>query len=186
MSHAYTEDQLVEQPAIGLFAELGWSTVSALDEAFGVTGTLSRETKGDVVLVARLRAALERLNPALPLEVITSAIDELTRDRSAMSLAAANREVYLLLKAGGDSASAYATLAAAKEAGAVTLNYGLFINSVISFIIVAFALFMLIKGMNSMKRDAEAATPPTKECPHCFSAILIKATRCPSCTSTLS
>ena len=63
MSHAYTEDQLVEQPAIGLFAELGWSTVSALEETFGVTGTLSRETKGDVVLVARL-AALEGLNPA--------------------------------------------------------------------------------------------------------------------------
>ena len=64
--YAYTEDQLVEQPAIGMFAELGWSTVSALEETFGPTGTLSRETKGDVVLVARLRAALERLNPALP------------------------------------------------------------------------------------------------------------------------
>ena len=64
MPYAYTEDQLVEQPAIGLFAELGWSTVSALEETFGVTGTLSRETKGDVMLVARLRAALERLNPA--------------------------------------------------------------------------------------------------------------------------
>ena len=99
-THAYTEDQLVEQPAIGLFAGLGWSTVSALEETFGVTGTLSRETKGDVVLVSRLRAALERLNPALPAEAITSAIDELTRDRSAMSLEAANREVYLLLKAG--------------------------------------------------------------------------------------
>ena len=98
--HAYTEDQLVEQPAIGLFAELGWSTVSALDETFGVTGTLSRETKGDVVLVSRLRAALERLNPALPPEAITSAIDELTRDRSAMSLEAANREIYALLKEG--------------------------------------------------------------------------------------
>ena len=64
MTHAYTEDQLVEQPAIGLFDELGWSTVSALEETFGVTGTLSRETKGDVVLVSRLRAALERLNSA--------------------------------------------------------------------------------------------------------------------------
>ena len=72
-THAYTEDQLVELPAIGLFAELGWSAVSALEETFGVTGTLSRETKGDVVLVARLRAALERLNPALPREAITSA-----------------------------------------------------------------------------------------------------------------
>ena len=61
---------------------------------------LGRETKGEVVLVSRLRAALERLNPALPPEAITAAVDELTRDRSAMSLEAANREVYLLLKEG--------------------------------------------------------------------------------------
>ena len=99
-SHPYTEDRLVEQPAIGLFAELGWKTVSALDEIFGATGTLQRETKGDVVLVSRLRAVLERLNPALPPEAIASAMDELTRDRSAMLLEAANREVYLLLKDG--------------------------------------------------------------------------------------
>jgi type I restriction enzyme R subunit len=99
-AHAYTEDQLVEQPAIGLFAELGWQTVSASEESFGATGTLLRETKGEVVLVSRLRAALERLNPALPPEAITAAVDELTRDRSAMSLKAANREVYLLLKEG--------------------------------------------------------------------------------------
>src|SRR6266542_405139 len=115
MPHAYTEDQLVEQPAIGLFAELGWQTVSALEETFGapspsLSATLShrmgegallgRETKGEVVLVSRLRAALERLNPTLPSEAITAAVDELTRDRSAMSLIAANREVYLLLKEG--------------------------------------------------------------------------------------
>jgi type I restriction enzyme R subunit len=99
-AHAYTEDQLVEQPAIGLFAEMGWTTVSAADESFGATGTLLRETKGEVVLVSRLRGALERLNPALPPEAITAAVDELTRDRSAMSLEAANREVYLLLKEG--------------------------------------------------------------------------------------
>ena len=100
MPHAYTEDQLVEHPVIRLFAELGWTTVSALEETFGATGTLLRETKGEVVLVSRLRAALERLNPALPPEAIAAAIDELTRDRSAMSLEAANREVYLLLKEG--------------------------------------------------------------------------------------
>jgi len=100
MPHAYTEDQLVEQPAIGLFAELGWQTVSALEETFGATGTLGRETKGDVVLLPRLRSALERLNSALPPEAITAAVDELIRDRSAMSLEAANREVYFLLKDG--------------------------------------------------------------------------------------
>jgi len=119
--HPYTEDQLVEQPAIGLFAELGWTTVSALDETFGVAEpsfghfghplpegegngdsriSLGRETKGEVVLALRLGAVLERLNPALPPEAITSAMDELTRDRSAMLLEAANREIYLLLKEG--------------------------------------------------------------------------------------
>jgi type I restriction enzyme R subunit len=100
MSHAYSEDQLVEQPAIGLFATLGWQTVSALEETFGAGGTLGRETKGEVVLVPRLRAALCKFNPALPPEAISNAIDELTRDRSAMSLEAANREVYRLFKEG--------------------------------------------------------------------------------------
>jgi len=80
MNHAYTEDQLIEQPAIGLFAELGWTTVSALEESFGATGTLLRETKGEVVLVSRLRTALERLNPALPPEALTAAVDEVARD----------------------------------------------------------------------------------------------------------
>jgi type I restriction enzyme R subunit len=115
MPHPYSEDQLVEQPAIGLFAELGWQSASALEETFGapspsLAATLSqpmgegaalgRETPSEVVLVSRLRAALVKLNPALPPEAITAAVDELTRDRSAMSLEAANREVYLLLKEG--------------------------------------------------------------------------------------
>jgi len=98
--HAYTEDQLVEQPAIGLFASLGWETVSAQDETFGAGGTLGRETRGEVVLVERLRAALIRFNPALPPEAISSAIDALVRDRSAMNLEAANREMYRLFKDG--------------------------------------------------------------------------------------
>jgi type I restriction enzyme R subunit len=98
--HAYTEDQLVEQPAIGLFATLGWQTVAAMEETFGPDGTLGRETKGEVVLVDRLRAALGKFNPTLPPEAINTAIDELTHDRSAMSLEAANREVYGLLKEG--------------------------------------------------------------------------------------
>lgn len=102
--HAYTESQLVEQPAIGLFASLGWQTVSALEETFGAGGTgscnLGRETKGEVVLGERLRSALTMLNPDLPPEAIETAIDELSRDRSAMSLEAANREVYRLLKDG--------------------------------------------------------------------------------------
>ncbi len=98
--HGYTEDQLVEQPAIGLFADLGWQTVSAMEETFGPGGALGRETKGEVVLAGRLRAALVKFNPALPHETIGNAVDELTRDRSAMSPAAANREIYRLMKDG--------------------------------------------------------------------------------------
>lgn len=80
MSYAFTEDQFVEQPAIGLFAEHGWQTVSALEEIFGASGTLPRETNSEVVLVPRVRPALERGNSALPPEAIIAAVDELIRD----------------------------------------------------------------------------------------------------------
>jgi len=100
MPHPYTEDQLVEQPAIGLFAELGWGTVCAVEESFDAAGSLGRETKGEVVLAPRLRAALARLNPGAPPEALGAAMDELTRERAAMSLEAANREIYALLKDG--------------------------------------------------------------------------------------
>jgi len=99
-ANSYSEDQLVEQPSIGLFAALGWQTISATEETFGEGSTLGRETKGEVVLAERLRAALTKLNSGLPAESIQSAIDVLARDRSAISLEAANREVYRLLKEG--------------------------------------------------------------------------------------
>ena len=98
--HAYTEDQLVEQPAIALFGEMGWKTVRADEESFGPIGTLQRETKSEVVLITPLRGALTKLNPTLPGEAIDSAVVALTRDRSAMSLEAANHEIYELLKEG--------------------------------------------------------------------------------------
>ena len=96
-------------------------------------------------------------------------------------------DLFITLKEGA-TAGPYATLVAAKEAGAVTLNAGLFVNSMISFLIVAFAVFMLIKGMNSLQKKAEEppAEPTEKECPHCFTSIPIKATRCPHCTSELT
>ncbi len=100
MAHAYSEDQLVEQPAILLLAELGWQTVSALEETFGPHGTLGRETKGDSFLITRLRAVLHRLNSSFPPEALSAAVDVLTRDRLVMSLEAANREVYGFLKNG--------------------------------------------------------------------------------------
>jgi large conductance mechanosensitive channel protein len=79
------------------------------------------------------------------------------------------------------------TVAEAQKAGAVTINYGMFINTVISFLIVAFAVFLLVKGLNSLKRKEEAPPeePTTKECPHCFSEIPIRATRCGFCTSEI-
>ncbi|MBW2940675.1 large-conductance mechanosensitive channel protein MscL [Zhongshania aquimaris] len=97
-------------------------------------------------------------------------------------------ELFITIKEGSEVAAPYATLAAAKAAGAVTINYGIFVNAVISFIIVAFAVFMLVRAMNNMKskeEEAAPAEPSTKECPHCISAIAIKATRCPNCTSEL-
>jgi large conductance mechanosensitive channel len=84
------------------------------------------------------------------------------------------------------SGTEYPSLAAAKAAGAATLNYGVFINTVIDFLLVAFAVFLLVKQINRLNRRPEpAVAPATKECPYCFSAIPLKATRCPHCTSEL-
>ena len=96
----YTEDALVEQPAIALLAALGWETVNAYHEFDHGASTLGRETRAEVILTARLRPALQRLNPDAPPEAIDQAIEELTRDRSRMSAVAANREIYHLLKNG--------------------------------------------------------------------------------------
>jgi type I restriction enzyme R subunit len=98
--HAFTEDQLCEQPALQVLASLGWATLSGADEVFGEGGTLGRDTPGEAVLVPRLQAALRRLNPDLSADAIQAALAQLIRDRSAMSIAAANREVYDLLKDG--------------------------------------------------------------------------------------
>jgi large conductance mechanosensitive channel len=93
--------------------------------------------------------------------------------------------LFLTLKEGAKAAGPYASLAAAKTAGAVTLNVGVFINTIISFIIIAFAVFVVIKAINRMKREKEAPAPTTRECPFCRSTISLKATRCPHCTSEL-
>jgi large conductance mechanosensitive channel len=85
------------------------------------------------------------------------------------------------------SSQSFATLEDAKKAGAVTIKYGLFFNTIIDFILVALAVFLMIRQINRMKRQPEPApaVPTTKECPYCFSVIPIKATRCPNCTSEL-
>jgi large conductance mechanosensitive channel len=95
-------------------------------------------------------------------------------------------DLFVMLKE-GTTTGPFATLAAAKDAGAVTLNYGLLINTIVNFLIVAFALFFVVRGINRLKAQEEAppAEPTTKECPLCLSTVPIKATRCGHCTSDL-
>lgn len=90
------------------------------------------------------------------------------------------KNLFIPLKAG-----TYATLKAAQDAGVATINIGIFINVVLTFLIVAFAMFMLIKAMNATKKPAPAAAATTKDCPYCLSSVPLKATRCPNCTSDL-
>ncbi len=94
--------------------------------------------------------------------------------------------LFILLKE-GQVPGPYESLAAAKAAGAVTVNYGVFLNTIISFLIVAFAIFILVKNINRLKRQQEAppAVPTTKECPFCLSPIPIKAVKCAHCTVDL-
>lgn len=103
-------------------------------------------------------------------------------------------DLYALLRAGTEVAPPYATLADAQAAGAVTLNYGLFINAVLTFLIVALAMFAVIKGINRLDRELERRSgagepepgePDTKKCPFCLATVPYKATRCPQCTSAL-
>ena len=119
--------------------------------------------------------------------IITSLVSEVLMPPIGLLLGNVDfSNLFLVLKE-GKITGPYATVAAAKAAGAVTLNYGLFVNTVVNFLIVAFAIFFLIRGMNSLKKKEEAppVAPTTKECPHCLSTIPIKATRCGHCTSEL-
>lgn len=93
--------------------------------------------------------------------------------------------MFIVLKAGVENAGPYLALSDAQAAGAVTINYGLFITNTISFIIVAFAVFWVVKGMNSLRTKEEPAPVTTKTCDFCVSTIPLKATRCPNCTSEL-
>jgi large conductance mechanosensitive channel len=93
--------------------------------------------------------------------------------------------LFLVLKQGAKAAGPYATLADAKAAGAVTLNIGLFLNSVLLFLLTAFAVFLIVRAANRMKPQEASAAPSTKDCPYCRMAIPVGATRCPQCTSEL-
>ena len=96
----YSESALIEQPAIELFQFLGYSYQGCFHEIFGEKGTLGRETSTDVILITRLRQTLLNLNPDLPNEAIEQAIEELTRDRSLLNPANANKEIYKLIRDG--------------------------------------------------------------------------------------
>jgi large conductance mechanosensitive channel len=93
--------------------------------------------------------------------------------------------IFAVLKE-GKVAGPYASVAAAKSAGAVSINFGVFVSTITSFILIAFAVFLLVRTINKMRREeAPPATPITKDCTYCFSKIPVKATRCPNCTSEL-
>lgn len=115
-------------------------------------------------------------------KIITSFVADVLMPPIGMLMGGMDFSNLFVTLSGGE----FASLAAAKEAGAATLNYGVFLNTIIDFLIVAFAIFLVIKQVNRFKRKEEAApAPDTKECPFCASAIAIKATRCPHCTSQL-
>jgi large conductance mechanosensitive channel len=117
--------------------------------------------------------------------IIKSLVDDVIMPPIGLLLGGVDfSNLYVVLKESATAAAPYVSLVEAKKAGAVTLNYGLFINSIVSFVIVAFAIFMLIRAMNKPKPEV-AADPTTKACPKCFSEIAIKATRCSCCTSEL-
>ena len=119
--------------------------------------------------------------------IVSSLVDDILMPVLGLILGNADFSNLFVVLSEGTVPSPYATLALAQEAGAVTLNYGLFINAIVSFLIVSFAIFLLIRGINRMQRKEEvpAVEPTSKECSYCFSEIPIQATRCPNCTSEL-
>jgi large conductance mechanosensitive channel len=119
--------------------------------------------------------------------IVKSLVDDIIMPPIGMLLGNVDfSNLFLTIKEGAQ-AGPYASVAAAKAAGAVTVNYGLFVNSVVSFLIVAFAVFLMIRAMMKLQRPepAVAAAPTTKDCPFCHTTIPIKAVRCPNCTSEL-
>jgi large conductance mechanosensitive channel len=124
--------------------------------------------------------------------IVTSLVNDIIMPPIGLLLGGVNfSDFFLVLRPGAEVPGPYPTLAAAQAAGAVTINYGQFINSLITFLIVAFTVFLLVRGMNRLSREAQsgvdekAEQPTTKTCPYCAETIPVKATRCPHCTSQL-
>ena len=116
--------------------------------------------------------------------IVTSLVKDIIMPPIGLLLGDDFSNLFAVIKE-GDPVGPYATLALAKEAGAVTINWGVFVLAIISFLIIAVVLFILIRSINKMKRAAEVPPPDTKDCPHCLSKIAIEAKRCAYCTSEL-
>ena len=118
--------------------------------------------------------------------VVTSLVNDVIMPPIGLALGQVDfKDLFVLLKE-GTTPGPYATVAAAKAAGAVTLNWGAFVNTVINFLIVGFAIFMIVRAVNKIHKKPEPApAAPTKECPYCLSSVPLKATRCAHCTSEL-
>ncbi len=117
--------------------------------------------------------------------IVKSLVDDVIMPPIGLALGNVDfSNLFVLLKQGAKAAPPYATLAEAKAAGAVTMNYGLFVNSIISFLIVALAVFLMVRAANRMM-PKPAAAPTTKDCPFCKMPIPLGASRCPQCTSDL-
>ena len=117
--------------------------------------------------------------------IVKSLVDDVIMPPIGLALGNVDfSSLFLLLKAGDKAPPPYSTLAEAHAAGAVTVNYGLFVNSIITFLIIAFAVFLIVRAANRLK-PSDADAPSTKDCPYCRMAIPVGATRCPQCTSDL-
>jgi large conductance mechanosensitive channel len=118
--------------------------------------------------------------------VVKSLVDDVIMPPVGLALGNVDfANLFLLLEPGAKAPPPYATVADASAAGAVTINYGQFINNVVAFIIVAFAVFLIVRVANRLKPQDAAAAPATKDCPYCRMAIPAGATRCPHCTTEL-
>ena len=118
--------------------------------------------------------------------IVKSLVDDVIMPPVGLALGDVDfSNLFVLLKPGAKLAPPYATVEQAHAAGAVTVNYGQFINNVITFIIVAFAVFLIVRAANRLKPQDASAAPTTKDCPYCRMAIPVGATRCPHCTTEL-
>jgi large conductance mechanosensitive channel len=118
--------------------------------------------------------------------IVNSLVNDLVMPPIGLALGNVDfKDLFLVLKEGSLEPAPYATLAAAKEAGAVTLNYGLFVNALVTFLIVGFAVFLVVRAANRLKGPTPDAAPSTKPCPECQMAIPVGARRCPHCTSQI-